>query len=90
MTKASEEFVDILKPPDFTKSGIVKTREEALKNGDWTGTFNLCVVQDKPVAAIVYQQKSTDAEWAPGKLGMAAGGHYLAGEGAAKSTLQVK
>lgn len=68
------ELVDVLKPPDFKKSGVIKTREEALKSGDWVGTFNLCIVQNTPVAAVVYQQRSPEAKWAPGKLGIAAGG----------------
>lgn len=74
------ELVDILKPPNFSKSGIVKTREEAYKNGDWLGTFNLWIVQDDPFPAIIYQQRSYQSIWAPGKLAVTAGGHYLAGE----------
>ena len=74
------ELVDILKPPKFLKSGAIKTREEAYKNGDWLGTFNLWIVQDDPTPAIIYQQRSLKSVWAPGKLAVAVGGHYLAGE----------
>ena len=74
------ELVDVLKPPDFSKSGIVRTREEAYKNGDWLGTFNLWIIQDNPIHAIIYQQRSPKNIWEPGKLAVVAGGHYLAGE----------
>lgn len=74
------ELVDILKPPNFSKSGIIKTREEAYKNGDWLGTFNLWIAQDDPVPAIMYQQRNPKSIWAPGKLAVAVGGHYLTGE----------
>jgi hypothetical protein len=74
------EKVDILKPPTFEKSGIVKSLEQAWDDEDWIGTFNLWIVQDKPIPSIVYQQRSLDNAWAPGKLDVTAGGHYSAGE----------
>ncbi len=75
------ELVEILLPPDFSKSGVIKTREEAYADGDWLGTFNLWIVRDDPVPAILYQQRSLESDWAPGKLAVAVGGHYMAGEG---------
>jgi hypothetical protein len=75
-----EEMVDILMPPMFEKSGIVKSKDEAYNSGDWIGTFNLWIVKGKPVPSIIYQQRSFNASWAPGKLDVAVGGHYQAGE----------
>lgn len=74
------EKVDILKPPTFEKSGKVKTLKQAWKDEDWIGTFNLWIIQEKPVPAIIYQQRSYNSAWAPGKLDVTAGGHYEAGE----------
>lgn len=68
--------VEILNPPDFSRSGIVIDRKEAWKAGNWIGTFNLWIVQTDPVPAIVYQQRSPKIDWAPGKLDVAVAGHY--------------
>lgn len=74
------EQVDILLPPTFEKSGVVKSRKQAIADGDWIGTFNLWIIQSEPVPSIVYQQRSTLSTWAPSKLDVTAGGHYEAGE----------
>jgi hypothetical protein len=74
------EKVDILTPPLFKKTGIVKLVNNARADGDWLGTFNLWILQDKPIPAIIYQVRSKQAQWAPGKLDVSAGGHYSAGE----------
>ena len=74
------EKVDILVPPSFKKSGEIKTLEQAWNDEDWIGTFNLWIIQNKPVPAIVYQQRSPKSNWAPKKLDVTAGGHYEAGE----------
>lgn len=74
------EKVDILLPPTFKKSGVVKTLQQAWDDEDWIGTFNLWILQSKPVPAIVYQQRSPKSNWAPNKLDVTAGGHYEAGE----------
>lgn len=74
------ERVDILIPPRFEKSGEVKTRSQAYQDGNWIGGFNLWIFQTKPVPAIVYQQRSFNSTWEPGKLDLAAAGHYQAGE----------
>lgn len=74
------EKVDILTPPTFKKSGEVKPRNQAWANGDWIGTFNLWIVQDDPMPAIIYQQRSSNSSWAPDKLDVTAGGHYQADE----------
>ena len=75
-----DEQVDILQPPDFEPNGIVKTREQAMDDGDWIGTFNLWIVTADPVPSIIYQQRGPDRSWAPNKLDVTAGGHYMAGE----------
>ena len=74
------EKVDILLPPTFEKSGTVKTRKQAIVDGDWIGTFNLWIIQSEPTPSIVYQQRSSRSTWAPNKLDVTAGGHYQAGE----------
>ncbi|HSW66004.1 MAG TPA: NUDIX domain-containing protein [Bacillota bacterium] len=74
------EMVDILVPPYFTKSGRHKTQEQAWRDQDWIGTFNLWVVQNSSVPALVYQVRSPESSWAPNKLDATAGGHYQAGE----------
>lgn len=74
------ERIDILEPPAFKRGGRTKTVKKAIEDGDWLGVFNLWVVQTKPVPAIVYQQRTRKAHWAPGKLDASVGGHYSAGE----------
>jgi len=74
------EKVDILLPPTFEKSGVVKTRAQADEDGDWIAGFNLWIVQRVPVPAIVYQRRSLNSKWEPGKLDVSAGGHLQAGE----------
>jgi len=75
-----DEQVDILQPPNFEPRGVVKSREQAMNDGDWIGTFNLWIVTRDPVPSIIYQQRGPDRSWAPDKLDVAAGGHYMAGE----------
>ncbi|MDR0955512.1 MAG: hypothetical protein LBM73_00105 [Candidatus Nomurabacteria bacterium] len=77
---ADSELVDVLMPPGFQPSGIVKTRNAAYRDGDWIGTFNLWIVAREPEPAIIYQMRAPDSSWAPNKLDVSAGGHYTAGE----------
>jgi 8-oxo-dGTP pyrophosphatase MutT (NUDIX family) len=76
----NEEKVDILAPPLFEKSGEIKTRDAAFKDGDWVATFNLWIVRTEPKPAIICQRLSANKLLAPGKLDIAAGGHLRAGE----------
>jgi isopentenyldiphosphate isomerase len=80
MKHPQQEIVDILVPPLFTPSGMVKTREQAHDDGDWVGGFNLWIFTKQPEPSIVYQRRSLQKRWAPGLLDVAAGGHYMAGE----------
>ena len=84
------EKVDILVPPTFKKSGKIKTLVQAWDNEEWIGTFNLWIVQTKPVPAIVYQQRSPKSNWAPLKLDVTAGGHYEAGERISQGLREVR
>jgi len=84
------EIVDILIPPTFEKSGKTKPRNQAIADGNWIGTFNLWIVQTKPIPAIVYQVRSSKSTWAPNKLDVTAGGHYQAGETILEGMREVK
>lgn len=75
-----DEYVDILQPPTFEKTGQTKTLNQAWNDEDWIGTFNLWIVQKDPEPAIIYQQRSLTSSWEPGKLDVSVGGHYSAGE----------
>jgi len=74
------ELVDILTPPSFEKSGVVKERSQALADGDWIGTFNLWIMRSEPVPSILYQQRGSVTTYEPLKLDVSVGGHYSAGE----------
>ena len=67
--------VQILKPPFFEPTGNVIPRQEAWKKGLWYSTVNLWVVQSGKVPSIIYQQRSPDIGWAPGKLDVLIAGH---------------
>ena len=72
--------MDILAPPDFLPTGQVKTRAQAMKDGDWVGIFNLWIVSRLSVPSIIYQQRGPDRSWGANLLDVAVGGHYQAGE----------
>ena len=74
------ENVDILSPPDFKKSGEIKTREQAVENGDWLGGFHLWVIRTEPEPGLIFQLRSANKSTWPGQLDVSAAGHYLAGE----------
>ncbi len=75
-----DERVDILQPPLFRATGEIKGREQAYRDGDWIGTFNLWIVAKDPEPTIIYQQRSPQSTWAPNLLDVTAGGHFRAGE----------
>lgn len=74
------ENVDILIPPDFEKSGEIKTREQAINDGDWLGGFHLWVIRTEPEPGVIFQLRSANKSTWPGQLDVSAAGHYLAGE----------
>jgi len=74
------EPVDILLPPDFRKSGLTKTRDQAITDADWLGGFHLWVIKTEPELGLIFQIRSNNKATFPGKLDVSAAGHYLAGE----------
>jgi hypothetical protein len=78
---ANEKFrdddlqVQILNPPLFEPTGEVIPRKLAWEKGFWYGTVNLWVVTKDPELSIVYQQRSPNIGWAPGKLDVLVAGH---------------
>jgi len=85
-----DEYVDILQPPTFEKTGIIKTKEEAYDNGDWIATFNLWIVRTKPKPAILFQLRSKESALEANKLDVTSGGHYRAGESLYNGLREVK
>jgi 8-oxo-dGTP pyrophosphatase MutT (NUDIX family) len=67
--------VQVLKPPFFDPTGQVVDRREAWEKGLWYPTVNLWVFQRHPVPSILYQQRSPNIGWAPGKLDVLIAGH---------------
>jgi len=84
------EQVDILLPPKFNKSDIVKSRTQAIADGDWIGSFNLWVVKDSSGPAMVYQQRSQNSTLLPSKLDVTVGGHYQTGERMSEGLREVR
>jgi hypothetical protein len=68
-------YVQTYAPPLFTPTGDVIPRKEAWEKGLWYSTANLWVVQSSPEPSIVYQQRSPNIGWAPGKLDVLIAGH---------------
>ncbi len=71
------ECVDVLAPPTFEPTGVVKPVVEAIKDGDWLGVMNLWLV--RPDGSLLYQQRP-EGGWEPGKFDGSVGGYYRAGE----------
>lgn len=74
------EYVDILIPPYFEKSWIIKPREQAINDWDWIWTFNLWIIKKEPIPSIIYQIRSPNSWWCPWKFDVSVGWHYLAWE----------
>lgn len=72
--------VEVLKPPEFSRTGRLIPRTEAWKLGLWYGAFNLWILRRSPEPSILYQQRSPSIGWAPSKLDVALAGHYENGE----------
>lgn len=74
------EKVDVLAPPRFEPTGVVKTAKQAIEDGDWLGSINIWLYTTVPEPSIIYQVRSPQALWAPNLLDVASGGAYRAGE----------
>jgi isopentenyldiphosphate isomerase len=64
-------------------TGEVKRRSDVHRDGDWHRAFHCWVVMRSHDAqpAIVFQRRSHAKDTYPGRLDVAVGGHYRAGEG---------
>lgn len=71
------EYVDVLVPPRFVPSGVVKTSVKAINDGNWLGVMNLWIVRPGP--ALIYQERAPGG-WEPGKFDGSVGGYYRASE----------
>ena len=71
------ENVDVLAPPIFEPTGVVKPVVEAIEAGDWLGVMNLWMVRTN--GCLLYQQRPHGG-WEPGKFDGSVGGYYRAGE----------
>ncbi len=69
-----------LQPPMFTSKGQDSTREDAIGKGLWIATVNLWLVTENNGGSLIYQRRSKNKAWAPGKLDVAIGGKVDAGE----------
>jgi 8-oxo-dGTP pyrophosphatase MutT (NUDIX family) len=78
--QSHREIIDVLMPPRFEPNGETKTARQAIADGNWLGTFNIWLFTRDPEPSIIYQMRSPHVVWEPGKLDVAAGGHYNAGE----------
>lgn len=75
------EEVDVLAPPMFEPTGGRMTATEAILAGKWLGAANVWVyrfVGDE--IEFLYQEREPNSPWMPGKLDVAAGGYFKAGE----------
>lgn len=73
----SIEYVDVLAPPTFEPTGVVKPVADAIKTGHWLGVMNLWLVRSN--GSLLYQQRP-EGGWEPGKFDGSVGGFYRAGE----------
>lgn len=87
---SDSDLADIFDLCTLNKTGLVETVGVAHQKGYWIGSFNLWIVQRYPEPAILYQQRSYQAAWAPGLLDVSAGGHYHANEDVKDGLREVK
>lgn len=72
--------VRTLLPPLFQDFGPSSSLETAIAENRWIATVNLWILQTEPIPSILYQQRSMNKSWAPGKLDVVAGGKVDEGE----------
>jgi 8-oxo-dGTP pyrophosphatase MutT (NUDIX family) len=71
------ELVDILSPPHFKPTGVVKPVATAIEDGDWIAVANIWLFRSD--GTLLYQQRPA-VGWEPNKLDGSVGGYYRAGE----------
>jgi isopentenyldiphosphate isomerase len=78
----TEEFFDVVDSTGLP-TGQVKRRADVHRDGDWHCAFHCWVTLhlDTGEPAIVFQRRSQNKDTYPGRLDVAVGGHYRAGEG---------
>jgi 8-oxo-dGTP pyrophosphatase MutT (NUDIX family) len=69
--------VDVLAPPRFEPSGVVKPVATAIADGDWLGVANVWLF--RPDGELLYQVRPPEG-WEANKLDGSVGGYYRAGE----------
>ena len=77
-----DEWFDVV-DEHASPTGQVKRRADVHTDGDWHRAFHCWVIVRSRDAqpAIVFQRRSANKDTYPGRLDVAVGGHYRAGEG---------
>lgn len=80
-TDPQDELFDIL-DADGKPTGVAKPRGEVHRDGDWHRGLHIWVYGFEPdgTAFMLFQRRSMTKDTWPGKLDVAVGGHYRAGE----------
>lgn len=90
-TDPQDELFDVL-TADGSPAGLVKRRAAVHADGDWHRTFHLWLVwlgEDREARVLVQQRSAGKDTW-PGRLDVAVGGHFRAGEGLAEVIREVE
>jgi isopentenyldiphosphate isomerase len=76
-----DELFDVLNA-DGSATGKVKRRADVHRDGDWHRAFHLWIVArpDSGSDEVLFQRRSARKDTWPGRLDIAVGGHYRAGE----------
>ena len=76
-----DELFDVLNA-DGSPTGEVKRRADVHRDGDWHRAFHLWIVarSDSGANEVLFQRRSARKDTWPGRLDIAVGGHYRAGE----------
>ena len=76
-----DELFDVLNA-DGGPTGAVKRRADVHRDGDWHRAFHLWIVARSSGGAteVLFQRRSARKDTWPGRLDIAVGGHYRAGE----------
>ncbi len=77
---STSDLIDVIAPPTFTPTGITKTIDQAIADGEWVGGIHIWIYTRNPEPAVLLQVRSKQARIAPNKLDVTAAGHYDVGE----------